>query len=468
VLLVMVRRSCRKIKKLPPVDALRGGIATNSFRRNFFPLHKGAGNVQTRLGLKNMFAFFKSYAMIGIVIAGISLMIIFMVVLYQNMVLDQTAITKMVGLEISDVNISVARHTDADAMAFEIEKMPQARKTSMLDQTSFDIDGIRVWGSVSDDFERMECMSAHDGRFPKYDNEVAVPKVFADRLGKKIGDNVIVQAGGVSQEFIITGFYSTMTNGGNIGAITLEGYQRLDPNYRRNSINIYLNKGVTFADFSDALKESFGVVNVYKQDEDSKYSEAKKRAEEKISSYLQQYDIDSVDYSVIYNGEIIISGSSSEYKIEKITDYKEFLKANIGGMAGAIALITQVFSIVSLIVISLILSMTVRSIVAKRRRELGIMKASGYTAKQLARQLAISFMPMTAIGVIIGCIAGVSLVDPVMNAVLAEGGAYGAEFAANPLIIIPVGLIIMAVTFAASNFFAMRIKNISVYELISE
>jgi len=468
VLLIMVARSCRRIKKLPPVDALRGGMAANNFRRNFFPLHKGKGSVQTRLGLKNMLAFYKSYAMIGIVIAGISLMIIFTVVLYQNMVLDQTAISRMVGIEISDVNINVARHTDANAMAAEIEKMPQVRKTSMLDQIFCDIDGVRVWGVASDDFERLDCLSAHDGRFPKYDNEVAVPKVFADRLGKKIGGSVVVQAGGISAEFIITGYYSAANNGGYVNAITLEGYQRLYPNYRRNSINVYLNKGVTFADFSDTLKENFGVVNVYRQDGDSKYPEAKKRAEEKISAYLQQYDIDSVDYAVIYNGEIILSGSSSEYSIEKITDYNEFLKANIGGMASAIALITQVLSIASLIVISLILSMTVRSIVAKRRRELGIMKASGFTARQLARQLAISFMPMSVIGVVIGCVAGVYLVNPVMNAALAEQGTFNVQFAVNPLIIILVSLIITAVTFVVSNIFAMRIKNISVYELISE
>ena len=37
-LLLMVRLSCLRIKKLPPVEALRGGIAANNFRRNFFPL----------------------------------------------------------------------------------------------------------------------------------------------------------------------------------------------------------------------------------------------------------------------------------------------------------------------------------------------------------------------------------------------------------------------------------------------
>jgi putative ABC transport system permease protein len=66
ILVLMVAVSCRRIKKLPPVVALRGGIATHSFRRNHFPLHKGLGSVHMRLGLKNMFLYGKLYSMIGL------------------------------------------------------------------------------------------------------------------------------------------------------------------------------------------------------------------------------------------------------------------------------------------------------------------------------------------------------------------------------------------------------------------
>jgi ABC-type antimicrobial peptide transport system permease subunit len=225
---------------------------------------------------------------------------------------------------------------------------------------------------------------------------------------------------------------------------------------------------VTFAGFSDQLKENFGVLNVHMQNGESKYPDAQKRAEEIISTYLEQYSIDSVEYAVIYDGEIVIQGSSSAYKIESIIDFKEFVRLNIGSISAATSMITQIFAIISLIIISLVLSMTISSIITKRRCELGIMKSSGYTTKQLARQLAISFMPMTAIGAVIGCALGASTVGPVISAAFAGQGAYGMTFATNPLTIALAGLIIIVVTYFVANFFAMRIKKISVYELISE
>jgi ABC-type antimicrobial peptide transport system permease subunit len=290
----------------------------------------------------------------------------------------------------------------------------------------------------------------------------------ATRLGKKIGERVGIKANGVSMEYIISGFYSVTNNGGRMAAITLEGFQRLDPSYRRKNITVYLEQGIAFDEFSDLLTQNFGVVNVYKHDEDSPFARAKARAEEKISTYLEAYRIDSVEYAVIYNGEIILSGSSGAYQIEKIIDSREMFRLNIASLSDAAALLTEVFAIVSLIVISLILSMTVRSIVAKRRRELGALKASGFTTRQLARQLAISFMPMTAIGTILGCIGGAYLVNPAMDAMLASEGAFGTELILDPLLIALVGALTLAVTFVVANRSAMRIRRITVYELLSE
>jgi len=443
ILLMMIRSSCKKIKKMPPVQALRAGIATHNFRHNFFPLHEGRGNVHIRLGIKNMFAFLKSYAMIGLVIAGVSLAVCFMTVLYQSLVFDVDGFMKIVGFEAADVTVAAARHTDTDVLAAEIGQMPQVRKTAMLDRVGIDIEGFRSTGYISSDFAQLENMKATEGRFPKHDNEIALPKAFAERLGKKIGNNVKVRTGGFTQEYIITGYFTEISSLGRSGALTLPGYQRIEANYRRASINIYLNRGVTFDEFSALLTQNFGVANVYQQAENSQYAEAKQWAEEKISMYFERYNIDSVEYSVIYNGEIILSGSSSAYQIERIEDYAKLAKASMGSTSSTMALATQLITSVSLVVISLILVMTVRSIVVKRRRELGTLKASGFTTKQLARQLAISFMPLTAVGVVAGCSAGVCVVGPAMRALLSTMGVNGVQFSANPLLIACVGALIL-------------------------
>lgn len=469
LLVTMVLLTCRKIKKLPPVVALRGGIAANSFRRNHFPLHGGTGSVQVRLGLKNMFAYGKLYAMNGLIIAGIALIVSFMLVIYQNFVLDFSSIVKMTGIEITDITLKVARHTDADALAAEIEKMPEVRNTSMFDWVFAKVGQQDVQGFVSNDFSRFETLGVYEGRFPEWDNEIAMPELLADELGKKMGDIVKVRVGGVTQDYIICGFYSTTNNGGHVCSLTLDGYQRLNPNYKRNSIYIYLSDGTTVEECRRLLEDKFGVVNVYKEaNAGDPYAQAKARAEEKISNYLEHYDVDSVNYAVMYNGEIIMSGSSDAYQIAEITNYRDLAAAQLGTYASAVSATTQLIAVISLVIVALILSMTIKSIITKRRRELGSLKAGGFTTAELAVQLGISFIPGAVIGALIGCVCGGMLVSPFFVAVFRSSGVKNAEIAVQPAGIVAAGLLIILVTFGIAMFSAMRIRRISAYELLSE
>ena len=468
ITLLMVLHSCRRIRKIAPVDALRGGTAAHSFRRNRFPLHKGAGSAQTRLGLKNTMAYFKQYFTIGIILAAATLAIVIIAAMYQNFVMDNTALIRMVGIETSDVALTVARHTDADALAEELERLPEVRKTLMMDRIGFQIEGRDIMGFCSNDYTRMETMLTYEGRFPVYDNEVAFPALLAERLGKTIGDRVKVKANGVTQEYILCGYFSSASNSGQLGALSLEGYQRLDPNYRRGSIQAYLSEGVTFGEFKALLTQNYGVVNVYHQQENDRYAAAKARAEEKIANYLEYYGIDSVEYAVIYNGEIIVSGSSGAYQIEEISDYNEWISTQLSVYADVVALVAQVVAIISLGIIVLILTMTVRQIIQKRRRELGIMKSGGYTTKQLARQLAISFLPLSLLGVTLGCLGGAFAVNPAMTAMFASTGVHNANVHIYPPAAVVIGVLALLFTFAVTNISAMRIKHITVYELLSE
>jgi putative ABC transport system permease protein len=468
LVLLMVLLACRRIRKIPPVDALRGGTASNSFRRNRFPLHKGASSVQTQLGLKNTLAYSKQYITIGVILAAATFAIVIIGAMYQNFVMDNAALIRMVGIETSDVALTVARHTDADALAGELESLPEVRKTLMLDMLGFQVDGTDVMGFCSNDFTRMETMLAYEGRFPVYDNEVAFPGLLAERLGKTIGDRVKVKANGVSQEFVICGYFSSAAYNGQLGALSLGGYQRFDPNYRRSTIQVYLNEGVTFGEFEALLMQNYGFVNIYRQEENDRYAAAKARAEEKIANYLQYYGIDSVEYAVIYNGEIILSGSSAVYQIEKISDYKEWVRTQIGVYADVVSLLTQVVSIISLGIIALILSMTVRQIVQKRRRELGIMKSGGYTTKQLARQLAISFLPFSLLGVALGCAGGALSVNAAVTAMFSVTGVHNANVHIYPPAAVAIGLLTLLFTFAVTNISAKRIRHITVYELLAE
>ncbi|MCL2818686.1 MAG: serine hydrolase, partial [Actinomycetia bacterium] len=394
--------------------------------------------------------------------------IIIVFVLYLNLVLDQNTFIKMAGVEAGDVEVYVTRHSDADGLSAQIEEFAGVRKTTMLDWISVEVDGNEAMGNISNDFAQMENMATHTGTLPTNDREVALPKLFADQLGKSIGDTVSVRAAGVSQDYTITGFFSVMSNGGRVLAITLDGYQRLDPNYRRASINVYLDDETTFDDFSQALTSRFGVLNVYDQSDGGSFAQAKMVAEEKISNYIEQYDIDSVAYAVISHGDIVAHGSSSQYQIESIVDAREITKSQLGAFAGTVSLVTQLIVVLALLILSLILTMTVKSIITKRYKELGTLKALGFTTAQLVRQQIISLLPTAVIGVAIGCFIGSLVASPLLTTLLASTGAYGTLFSVPPILAVSVGAVMLVASLGVAFLSARRIKNISAYELISQ
>ena len=468
IMMAMVLLSTRRIKKLPPIVALRGGMTTNNFRRNFFPLNKFTGNVHLGLGLKNMLAYIKLYAMIAVVIAGAAFAITAVSVIYQNFVLDATPLLGIAGAEANEMSVTVTRHTDAFALAAELEEMPEVRMTSMQEFAPIRINEIDApFTMVSDDFTRFETITTSEGRMPIYDNEIAMPLNFARRLGVVMGDSVRVTAGGVSREFIIVGHFPVM-GGAAAAAITIEGYRWLIPNYAPRTIAVYFNEGVAFDEFARALTQRYGTLNSFAEDEGDEFSVARARAEERIAFYLEHFGIDSVEYAVILDGEIIISGSSYSFQIERITDNLTMLMAGLEGAAMAFGILTQLIIVVSVIVAALILSITVRSIIAKRRRELGILKSSGFTTRQLVRQMAISFLPLTTVGVIVGCIIGAIVTGPMLGVALAVDGMFSMVLHINPFVTVGLCIAILVVVYLVAYVSARSIKHVSAYELLSE
>jgi putative ABC transport system permease protein len=124
--------------------------------------------------------------------------------------------------------------------------------------------------------------------------------------------------------------------------------------------------------------------------------------------------------------------------------------------------------VISIAIGSLILSLTVRSIVAKRRQELGILKSSGYTTNQLVKQMTISFLPMTTLGIALGCVGGAVLFSPMLGAAMTGMGALNYSAVINPFIVAVIGVAVFAITCLVAHISAMSIKKITVYELLSE
>lgn len=468
-----------RIIKLPPVKALNKGLQNHLFKKNRCPLHKGIGSVHVRIGIKNLFSNIKSNIFFTLIVASGIFAIGFGLVMYMNFAIDKSALLKMTGYELSDLQISVAKHTDTQEFEKELLAMKEVRKTNLSDVTTAKLENNDIQVIVSDNFDTMEVLSTYEGVLPRYDNEIAITGVMSNKLHKKIGDTVRVTAGGRTQEYCITGIYQTSNNNGYMSILPLAGLKKLCPQYKIGQIDIYLKKGVNKERFKDKLRTIYKVA--VKEDElgkssesntseaaSGKYSKAKAVAEQKISKLLADYGINSASYTVMKDGKVILSGDSSAYKINEITDIKDFVSAQIEAFGSMISVLVTVIAVITFLIISGILSIIINSLIRKKREEYGIYKAIGYTTKDLIRQLSFNFIITSFIGTILGSIATLLFSNSILQLLFANIGFTRITVNFNIIALFILGVCMILFIYFMAFIKAYKIKNITAYDLLTE
>lgn len=470
IIMVCAWISCRKIQKLTPVAALRGGIHSHNFRKNAFPLQNGRGafhgkgSLLFRLGFKNMILYKKSYVMVSMILVGIAFILVFMLNLYDTFVVDKGALIQMTGVEVADASISVTRQTDAGQLAEELERMEEVESTSMYDWVSFSVDGVEVVGFCSDDFSRLKTVGFYEGDYPLLENEIVLSGSLASQLGKKIGDTVSIKSGSTEREYFISGFFSTINNGGQGACITLKGFQRIQPSYYRTGINVYLKEGLSYEEFVQLMEAEFGIVGANTRE----MSNAQKRAEEKIALYMEEFGINSVDYAVMKDGEILFAGSSMNQRIAHISNLKATAETQIGTFAAGISGMVMVMFLIAFLIVLIVVSMTVKHMIRKHAIQIGIQKAIGFVTKQLMVQYTISFLPSVIIGAVLGSILGTLCTEPFISAMFYSMGASHLTIKVNLAAVIFVSIGVVCGTVLAILAFSYRIRKISAYNLLIE
>jgi len=415
VLLVMVVTmfSSLRIRKLLPVAALRGGIQTHSFRRNHLPLEKTKGSLHFLLACKTMLVNSKQNIMIAFILAAVTFASVFSGVLYYNIGADQTAFIHLVGIETSDVVVLAKSGEDSEQLIAGIEQMEGVKKVTVLDLINTRIDGQPFYTNVSDNYSDLENNTVFEGRFPQYDNEISISWIISNQLNKSIGDTVEVEAGGKSHSYLVTGLSQSINNMGLVADLTLSGVRHLIPGYIGTTINIY-NEGSDNASFIKDMKAKYGHLMM-----------------------------DAIDV-----GETVKSQMSIYTTV-------------------VFAVMVMVF-VITLLVVALILYLVIKTMILKRKKEFGIMKAIGYTTFQLMNQIAMSFVPIVIAGVVIGGLLGCLYTNSLLSLLLSSAGIRNVHFTVNMpmLFMLSAGIIVLA--YLVSMLVSLRIKKISAYALITE
>lgn len=468
VILVTSQTAAGKAARIRPIQALRGGLESHDFSKSYFPLERTPGNLSLVLGLKNMMFHKKTYAMVGTIVAGVTFACAFALVLYQNMGMDDRVLVEMSGFEISELMVYKAPHADIKKLEEELLAVDGVRKTSMYEITSVSIEEETISAYVSDDFGELEMMKPYEGEFPVYDNEIGLTGVLAKRLGKKIGDTLKVEYQGVEAEYVISGLGQTMSNFGRQCFLNTDGLRRVNPSYERNSILVYLEDGYDTTEMIDVLENRFDVLSPSGSRENDEKADAKRKAEEKLANLISMYGVDSVQFALMRDGEIVLSGDTSSYQIDRIENTEKMFVSNINSVAAAVGMVSVIILLGTVLIITLVFYIVIKSMIIRRKHEFGIFKAVGYTDRQLMQQVAASFLPVSVLGAAAGCVVSTMAINPIASRLFEQVGISRMDFVINPLVLTAMSVALVLFAFLISMGVAGKIKGISVYSLLTE
>ena len=414
---LIVNLSTRMIIKYPTVDALKNIVKEkNEFALNF-SIHKSGNGVNAAIGINNIFSSLRQSVMIVLIFIAVSICTSVSGLIYYNMVVENRAFYDIIGEELAQIVVlNNAPDTDIELLEQDILKIENVRSVSMHDmQKNVFIGDREVKTIVSEDFGKMELLKTYAGRFPSEENEVVIGGTLADKLGKHIGDTMTVSCEDESADYKIVGLIQTIVDSGQVVVLTDSGIKKIDEDYERNSIYIYLN-------------------NV--SDIDATVEEIK---------------------SIAGDNELISVVNYDKYAKNAVQTYVDISKY----------VVTVIF-IVSVCIVMLIIVLLVNDYINKKKKEFGIQKALGYTTLQHILQLGYTFMPSVIVGTVIGAIFAGSFLNKALGYVLYSTGVAKLEFMINKPMLALVGATVLVFAYIALLSKANKMKKISPYQLFVE
>lgn len=403
-----------RINKLNPIVAMRGGLITHNFRKNHLPLSTTKGSLPIVLAFKSILQNMKQSIMITIILIAVSFAGTFAVVMFYNTTIDTKAFLETPGVELSNALAILKPESDNARLIENIKNMEGVRKTQFIDEAVVRIDKHEVSTYVMDDYSKKETDTVYEGRYPLHSNEIVLAGHLANLIEKNIGDSVTLKVGDVQSEFLITGLSQGAYMGGMNASIRTESIIKLNPDFKQQSLQIYLDKDLNAGEFVASLENLYG------------------------DSLITTLDMD------------------------------ESMEVGAGVYTSIVSKVGIVILFVTVAVVILVLYFVINSSVVRRKRELGIQKALGFTTLQLMNQLSLGFLPPVILGVGIGSVIGITQTNVIMSAAQRGMGIMKASFIITPVWIALFGFAIVMVSYITSMLITYSIRKISAYGLVSE
>ena len=414
VLAAIIFIQSRKVSKISPVRAISGGIETIHFSSilQVPVLGKSKALLGLRLALRQLTSNIRQYA-------G-TCMILSLLVLYLSTcasfkeTFTEKYYNEMYGVVSSDVLVNYNGNMGMqDDVEKEISKFSDVKESFFYKKKSFIMEDIQYTTQILDNMDYLN--SVLEGRAPKYDNEIVITNFIRERINKTIGDKVLIKSGENASEFMITGIYDSCTGAGNCFAVTLDGAEKLVPEFNANSRNYILENSAQKQNVIKAINEK---------------------------------------YSDKYHIEAKTTCAMSESTVRTV-------------MNSTNSIILFVY-LVSVIFTMIVIWIVCNKSFLKEKHNLGIYKAFGFTSLSIRLQFCIRYFFVAFVGSIIGCILFIAFGDLLNGTTLIALGIsnYDSNLTITNLLIPPI--IICLFVFVTAFVTLRKVKHVEPKELIVE
>jgi len=403
--------STRRIHKLYPLVALRGGINNRKLKKNALPLDIFGGSLAFLLATKDILQNKRQAIAIGIIILAISYTAtIGLGTNYVVNVNNEAFLRTMVG-EPFDLAVAVRDINDAEGVMERLHDNLQVDRTTGFMRVRYSLDGNMIFADIVEDYSQLQGSTLVSGRFPEQYNEIALSTMIMREIDKGIGDIVVIRIGGEEFEFLVTGH--TQTIDGMVVNITGDGAQRMHE-FEFSGFFVFLQDGVCPFTFAEALQETEG--NIF--------------------------------------AELMI--------------FDEVAESFIASMGGLFAAVAVLLSCVASVIVIATMYLVIKTAILRKRRELGIQKALGFTTLQLMNQVALNLTPAIIIGSVVGAVMAYNTFDQFFVLVTGVAGDMSVSIPISLGMTVAAGVGIVVLAYAVSMAVAWRIRRISAYALVSE
>ncbi|MCH5280503.1 MAG: ABC transporter permease [Lachnospiraceae bacterium] len=398
----------KKIKRLEPINAIRGIDPLKPIGKNHFPLDTSAGGVGLNLILKQASESVGRNVLLFAVTFVMMILLTFTGVLLYNVNVRPYNFLTTLSEELPDIRVRVEEE-HFDELEDILEKENVKAVSYGISMAEYSDGSIPV--IVCEDFSLLENNIVYSGRHPIAADEIAIGSEFSENY--EIGDTFKLSLNGKEYVYKVTGYIQSVNNNGLIAEITDSGYVNISdtPLY---SLNLYMDENADIDSFVDKLGS---------------------------------------DYD-----EYIVSVSNAA----KETESMQMMYSSL------ITIVAIVLFIITVLIILLILYVILLSMITNLKTDFGIYKAMGFTSGQLIIQTVGSITPVVLFGALLSAVLGIAYLPVMFDGIFSVIGAMKNNFEIPLYMLLVMAVILTVVNMIIGVILCHPIKRITAYSLIKE